>query len=57
LSDGSVKIHNDGSTDFRGRFDSASMSTPERQPVERFAVLVLGDDRGAATREAPPPPP
>jgi hypothetical protein len=28
---------------------------PERHPVERFAVPVLGGNRGAATREAPPP--
>jgi hypothetical protein len=57
LADGSVKFHRDGYTDLRGRFDYASVNTPERQPVERFAVLVLGDDRGAATREATPPPP
>jgi hypothetical protein len=31
------------------------VSTPERQPVERFAVLVLSDDCGAAIREAAPP--
>jgi hypothetical protein len=55
LADGSVKFHKDGYTDVRGRFDDASVNTPERQPVERFAVLVLGDDRGAATREAAPP--
>jgi hypothetical protein len=55
LSDGSVKFHDDGYTAVRGRFDDGSVSTPERQAVERVAVLVLGDDRGAATREAPPP--
>jgi hypothetical protein len=55
LADGSVKFHKDGYTDLRGRFDYASVNTPERQPVERFAVLVLSDDRGAAVREAPPP--
>jgi hypothetical protein len=31
------------------------VNTPERQAIERFAVLVLGDGRGAATREAQPP--
>jgi hypothetical protein len=55
LSDVSVKFHDDGYTVFRGRFDCGSVNTPNRQPVERFAVLVLGDGRGAATREAAPP--
>jgi hypothetical protein len=55
LADGSVKFHKDGYTDVRGRFDYASVNTPERQAVERFAVLVLSDDRGAVIREAAPP--
>ena len=55
LADGSVRFHKDGYTDLRGRFDYASVNTPERRPVERFAVLVLSDDRGAVIREAAPP--
>jgi hypothetical protein len=55
LADGSVKFHKDGYTDLRGRFDYASVSTPERQGIDRFAVLVLSDDRGAVIREAAPP--
>ena len=55
LADGSVKFHKDGYTDVRGRFDYAGVNTPERKAVERFAVLVLSDDRGAVIREAPPP--
>jgi hypothetical protein len=55
LADGSVKFHKDGYTDLRGRFDYASVNTPERQAVERFAVLVLSDERGAVIREAAPP--
>jgi hypothetical protein len=55
LADGTVKFHKDGYTDHRGRFDYASVSTPERQPINRFAVLVLSDERGALIREAPPP--
>jgi hypothetical protein len=55
LADGSVKFHKDGYTDVRGRFDYASVNTPERQPIRRFAVLVLSDDRGAVIREAAPP--
>jgi hypothetical protein len=54
-ADGQVKFHKDGYTDLRGRFDYATVSTPERSPVERFAVLVLSDDRGATIREASPP--
>jgi hypothetical protein len=55
MADGSVKFHKDGYTDLRGRFDYATVSTPERQGVDRFAVLVLSDDRGAVIREAAPP--
>jgi hypothetical protein len=55
LADGSVKFHKDGYTDIRGRFDYASVNTPERQAIERFAMLVLSEDRGAVIREAAPP--
>ena len=55
LADGRVKFHKDGYTDPRGRFDYATVTTPETTPVARFAVLVLADDRGAAVREAAPP--
>ena len=55
LADGTVKFHKDGYTDVRGRFDYASVSTPERQPIERFAILVLSDEKGATIREAAPP--
>ena len=40
---------------FGGRFDYVSVNTPERQGIERFAILVLSDDRGAVIREAAPP--
>ena len=55
LADGSVKFHKDGYTDLRGRFEYASVNTPERQAIERFSILVLSDDRGALIREAAPP--
>ena len=55
LADGQVKFYKDGYTDHRGRFDYASVSTPEKAPVGRFAVLVLSDERGAVIREAAPP--
>jgi hypothetical protein len=54
-ADGTVKFYKDGYTDLRGRFDYASVSTPEKSPVERFAVLVLSDEYGALIREASPP--
>jgi hypothetical protein len=56
LADGSVKFYKDGYTDLRGRFDYTSVSTPEHQPISRFAVLALSEDRGALIREAAPPP-
>ena len=55
LADGRVAFHKDGYTDLRGRFDYARANTPERQPVHRFAVLVLSEGHGATTREAAPP--
>jgi 5-hydroxyisourate hydrolase-like protein (transthyretin family) len=55
LTDGSVKLPKDGYTDLRGRFDYASMKTPERQAIQRFAVLILADDHGAVIKEAAPP--
>ena len=41
--------------DLRGRFDYASVNTPERQAIQRFSVLILSDERGAVIREAAPP--
>jgi hypothetical protein len=55
LADGSVKFHKDGYTDLRGRFDFTSVSTPERQPISRFAILALSEERGALIQEAGPP--
>jgi hypothetical protein len=55
LAEGSVKFHKDGYTDLRGRFDYASVNTPERRAIERFAALVLSDDKGVLIREAAPP--
>ena len=55
LADGTVKFHKDGYTDIRGRFDYATVSTPENQPISRFAILVLSEERGALIRETAPP--
>jgi hypothetical protein len=54
-ADGTVKFHRDGYTDVRGRFDYATVSTPEKSPPVRYAVLVLSDDRGAAIKDVAPP--
>jgi hypothetical protein len=54
-ADGQVKYFKDGYTDHRGRFDYATVSTPEKSPVERFAILVMSDIHGAVIREAVPP--
>lgn len=55
FADGSVKFHKDGYTDIRGRFDYASVSTPEPVPVQRYGVLVLSETLGANIRDAGPP--
>ena len=55
LANGRVKFHKDGYTDIRGRFDYASVSTPEPVPVQRFGVLVLSETLGATIRDAAPP--
>lgn len=52
---GAVKFHKDGYSDLRGRFDYASVSTPEKVPLEKFSVLVLSEENGAIIRETKPP--
>jgi hypothetical protein len=53
--DGEVRFYKDGYTDLRGRFDYATLSTDELDRVDRFALLILDDRRGAVLREAAPP--
>ncbi|HVH99677.1 MAG TPA: hypothetical protein VM869_13240, partial [Enhygromyxa sp.] len=52
---GGVDFYKDGYTDLRGAFDYASLSTNELDHVERFAILVMSDARGALIREAARP--
>ncbi|MGL4422795.1 MAG: hypothetical protein ACRCZF_19160, partial [Gemmataceae bacterium] len=54
-ADGQVKFHKDGYTDHRGRFDYATVSTPEKSAPVKFAVLVLSEEFGAAIQEKDPP--
>lgn len=56
MPDGSARFHKDGYTDLRGRFDYASVSESATVGGDRYAVLVLSEDRGAVTREVAPPP-
>ncbi len=55
MRDGSVRFYKDGYTDLRGRFDYGSLSTGEINNVDKFALLVLSEERGAVVREASPP--
>lgn len=55
LADGSVKFHKDGYTDHRGKFDYATVSTPEKMPITKFSILVLSETQGALIREVLPP--
>jgi hypothetical protein len=54
LANGTVKFHKDGYTDHRGKFDYASVSTPEASPITKFGILVLSDTQGAIIREVAP---
>jgi hypothetical protein len=55
LADGTVKFHKDGYTDHRGKFDYASVSTPEQSPIAKFGILVMSETQGAIIREVAPP--
>ncbi len=55
LRDGSIRFYKDGYTDLRGRFDYSSLNTNELEMVDRFALLILSENHGAAVREAAPP--
>lgn len=52
---GVVSFYKDGHTDLRGRFDYSSLSTDEIKTLDRFAILVMSDEKGALVREANPP--
>ena len=50
-----VSFYKDGYTDWRGRFDYASLSTQRLGKVKRFAILLQSETEGAVVREAKPP--
>ena len=53
--EGHVSFYKDGYTDWRGRFDYASLSTQRLGKVKRFAILLQSDTEGAVVKEAKPP--
>jgi len=53
--DGAVRFFKDGQTDWRGRFDYASLSTNQLESVERFALLVVHEELGAVVKQVKPP--
>ena len=53
--DGAVRFYKDGYTDLRGRFDYASLSTPDLATTQRFAILVIDPERGATVHDIAPP--
>ena len=55
LNSGEIVFYKDGYTDLRGVFDYSSLSTDMLDNVDRFALLILSEDAGAAVKEAAPP--
>jgi hypothetical protein len=53
--DGSVRFYKDGYTDARGRFDYASISASDAAGANRFAILVLSDEKGATLHDVATP--
>ncbi len=53
--DGQVSFYKDGTTDLRGRFDYASVSSDLSGKAAVFAILVLADGLGAAVHEVAAP--
>lgn len=49
---GSDEFYKDGYTDFRGRFDYASISTDQIDRAAKFSILVLTEKFGAVVKEA-----
>jgi hypothetical protein len=53
--DGEVKFFKDGYTDGRGRFDYSSISAADAKGAQRFAILVLSEQRGATLHDVAAP--
>jgi hypothetical protein len=54
-TDQGVKFFKDGYTDFRGKFDFASVSTTGLGQIKSFSILVMSEENGATVLEASVP--
>lgn len=55
-TNGTVTFYKDGYTDMRGSFDYARLNTDKLDKVEKFSILVVGDEgKGLVVRECGPP--
>ena len=52
---GEAVFYKDGYTDFRGSFDYASLNSESLDLVEKFSILVVSEEFGAAVVQASPP--
>jgi hypothetical protein len=51
-----ASFYKDGYTDMRGSFDYARLNTDKLGGVDKFAILVVGDEgKGLVVRECGPP--
>jgi len=55
MKNGNVEFYKDGTTDLRGRFDYASLSTNQLEGVSRFSILFVSEKHGTVIRETAPP--
>lgn len=54
-NNGTDKFFKDGYTDFRGKFEYAQTNSNKLKDIQKFAILVKSDDKGAQTKEVKPP--
>ncbi|MFK8113209.1 MAG: hypothetical protein AB8B91_13455 [Rubripirellula sp.] len=53
--DGQVRFYKDGYTDSRGRFDYTSVSAGDAKGADRYAILVMSDEKGATLHDVAAP--
>ena len=54
-SGGAVAFYKDGYTDLRGTFDYASLNLDGVTGIDKFALLVVSEDKGAIIKQVDPP--
>ncbi|WP_146518142.1 hypothetical protein [Stieleria varia] len=52
---GEIRFYKDGYTDSRGRFDYTSVSAGDAKGAQRYAILVLSDEKGATLHDVAAP--